>query len=187
MISTDDIIGNRHAKAMVVARLGDSNEEVTGSDYCERWRRFLASTNLHQFCCVFEMWATSECAEGFSPEIPFEAEVIADEWQAVADEVASSIRQYVQAMALQGLPVPVVEYYHDDLAEDAFAELAWPDAAKPIAILVGDQESFAGKWQQLGWTVVVPADVQSRGVAWLVETIADHAGHRDPVSGPGKI
>ena len=174
MISTDDVIGNRHAKAMVVARLGDTEEEVTGSDYCERWRRFLASVNLHQFCAVFEMWATSECVEGFVPDIAFEAEVIADEWQAVADEVTSSMRQYVQAMALRDLPLPDVEYFHDEMGNDAFAELAWPKASKPIAILVGDQESFAGKWQQLGWTVVVPDDIQSKGMDWLLETIAGH-------------
>lgn len=181
LAAVDDVIGNRHSKVLVVARLGDSDVEVTGSDYCERWRRFLACLNLYQFASVFEAWATSECLEGFSPEIPFETQTIADVWRAVVDAVAPSMRQYVQAMALANLPTPQVEYYCENVGDEAFAELAWPAGpdhpeSRPLAILVGDQASFVREWQRTGWTAIVLDDIQAKGVSWLTETIAQHVG-----------
>jgi DEAD/DEAH box helicase domain-containing protein len=179
--AVDDAIGNRHSKVIVVARIGDTEEEVTGSDYCERWRRFLACLNLYQFTSVFEVWSTSECREGFSPAIPFEKQSIAEAWQAIVDAVTPSMRQYAQAMALANLPIPEVEYYCDDVGDEPFAELAWPVSSgtpkkRRLAILVGDQTSFSQKWQKTGWTTVVLDDIQVKGVAWLIETIAQHAG-----------
>jgi DEAD/DEAH box helicase domain-containing protein len=71
-----------------------------------------------------------------------------------------------------GIPVPRVEYYHDQLADDLFAELAWPDLDQPVAVLVGDQAAFASQWQAGGWLVVTLDDLQATGVTLLVEMIS---------------
>ena len=68
--------------------------------------------------------------------------------------------------------MPRVEYYHDHLADDLFAELAWPDLDRPVAVLVGDQAAFASQWQEGGWMVVTLGDLQANGVTWLVEMIS---------------
>ena len=52
---------------------------------------------------------------------------------------------------------------------DAFAELAWEEAK--IVILAGDQKGFADKWQQQGWKVILPDDIEARGTQWLVDTL----------------
>ncbi|CAK0757419.1 hypothetical protein CCP4SC76_2960001 [Gammaproteobacteria bacterium] len=40
-----------------------------------------------------------------------------------------------------------------------------------IAILVGDQASFTSDWQQAGWRVLTLADIQAKGVAWLLSML----------------
>ena len=70
-----------------LARLEDSPAEVTGSDYPERWRRFLACVNLYQFCDTFRFWTSSEVARR-APELPLAAvTAVADDWQGVVEQV----------------------------------------------------------------------------------------------------
>ena len=175
-IAVDDALSNRQAQVIVLARLGDSSAEVTGSDYTERWRRFLACVNLYQFCDTFRFWTSSEVAQDQAPDLPLAAvTAVADEWQKIVDQATPSLRPYVQELAAAGLPLPaglpIVEHFNDDIDDDAFAELAWPQAKPPIALLAGDQEDFASQWQKLGWKVVVPDDLQAKGTAYLVDLI----------------
>lgn len=175
-IAVDDAISNRLSEVIVLARLGDSESECLGSDYRERWRRFLACVNLFQFCSTFRFWTASEAQNDLAPELPLAAAVKPDdEWKAIVDGVTKSIRQYVLDLAGLGLPlpaaIPVVEHYNDDFSEDAFAELAWPELTPKIALLAGDQIEFARHWQELGWKVVVPDDLQAKGVQYLADLI----------------
>ena len=56
--------------------------------------------------------------------------------------------------------------------DDAFAELAWVGLSPPVAVLSGDQVDFASAWQQLGWKVIVPDDLQAKGTHWLIDVIS---------------
>lgn len=175
-IAVDDALSNRMGEVIVLARLGDSESECLGSDYRERWRRFLACVNLFQFCSTFRFWTVSEAQNDLAPDLPLKAAVKPDsEWTQISDHVTKSVRQYVLDLAGLGLPVPaaipVVEHYNDDLDEDAFAELAWPYLTPKIALLAGDQTEFAKQWQDLGWKIVVPDDLQAKGVQYLADLI----------------
>ncbi|MEO1995586.1 MAG: Zn-binding domain-containing protein, partial [Planctomycetaceae bacterium] len=59
-ITVGDAVSNRQNQVITLARLGDSEAETTGSDFSERWRRFLACLNLYQFTENFRFWAASE-------------------------------------------------------------------------------------------------------------------------------
>ena len=153
-MSMTDGPGVSQAQAVVLARLEDHEVAVTAGDFRERWRRFLACMNLYQFCHSFTMWTTSEVQNGTAPDLPVVAQVQRDSaWMRVVEQTTSSIRPYVPALSATGIPVPQVEYYHDQFDGDIFAELAWPNLDRPVAVLVGDQATFAGQWQQHGWMV----------------------------------
>jgi DEAD/DEAH box helicase domain-containing protein len=175
-ITVGDAVSNRQSQGITLARLGDSESETTGSDFAERWRRFLACLNLYQFSENFRFWAASE-SNTTAPEIPLQAmEAISDDWQPVLEEVLPSLKPYVQELASAVLPLPAalpkVEYFNDQIDDDAFAELAWPGCSPPIAVLAGDQTDFAPAWQQQGWKVVTPDDLQAKGIAHLIDLIA---------------
>lgn len=172
-VAVDDVLSNRRSSTITLARLGDGEDEVTGSDFQERWRRFLACMNLYQFSSNFSFWATSEVESGDAPEIPVvQAEaVFSVEWQEVLDEVASVLHPYISVLAAAESVVPKVEFFNDHIDDDAFAEMAWPACVPPVAVLAGDQVDFAGKWQKLGWKIVVPADLQAKGGNWLADIV----------------
>ncbi|MDB4373010.1 DUF1998 domain-containing protein, partial [Mariniblastus sp.] len=185
-MKVDDALTNRHGNTIMVARLGDSDSEVTGSDFEERWRRFLACMNLYQFLGSFHFWASSEVGEGTAPEIPFNVTIeIANEWQEIRDEVTSSLRHCVDDLANAGLPLPralpVVEHYNDAIDDDAFAEMAWPTLNPPLAILAGDQEAFGAQWQELGWKVFTPDSLQVNGFEALAERLREPADKKTTI------
>jgi len=176
-ITVGDAVSNRQAQAITLARLGDGEAEVTGSDYHERWRRFLACVNLYQFSENLRFWTSSEAESDEAPEIPLSAAKNApDEWQAVLDDVMPSLRPYVQDLAQAGLTgpgaIPQVEVFNDLIDDDAFAELAWPNGNPKIALLAGEQEGFAPQWSSQGWKVFTPDDLQAKGVTSLIDQIA---------------
>ena len=175
-ISMLDAISNRQNNVIILARLGDSEEETTGSDFAERWRRYLACINLYQFSENFQFWTGSESQNGTAPDMPLEAEAtVAEEWKPILTEVMSSLRPYVQELAGAGLPTPTalpkVEYFNEELDDDAFAELAWPTCSPPIAVLAGEQVDFATQWQQQGWRIVTQDDLQAKGMAHLIDQL----------------
>lgn len=176
-ITLGDAISNRQNQTIILGRLGDSETECTGSDYNERWRRFLACANLFQFSENFRFWTSSESISGIAPEVPLQATTaISDEWQTVLDTVTPGLRSYIQELAMAGLPVPQaipqIEYFNDRIEDDAFAELAWPKCSPPIAILAGDQMTFAKNWQEQGWKVITPDDLQAKGISYLIDQLA---------------
>ncbi|MDB2686770.1 helicase-related protein, partial [Mariniblastus sp.] len=175
-MKVEDAHMNRLDNAIIVARLGDSESEITGSDYEERWRRFLACMNLYQFLDNFHFWAASEVVDGTAPDLAFEiTEPVAKEWHEIREEVTSSLRSLVDELANAGLPLPkslpMVEHYNDSIDDDAFAEMAWPTLSPPVAVLAGDQEAFAPRWQEQGWKVFTPDSLQANGAAALIERL----------------
>ncbi|PYP82904.1 MAG: helicase [Blastocatellia bacterium AA13] len=176
-ITVADALSNRQSQVITLARLGDAEAECTGSDYEERWRRFLACLNLFQFSENFLFWTASESLSGTAPEIPLgAATTLEEEWQAVLDAVLPSLRPYVQELAAAGLPVPdavpQVELFNEQINDDAFAELAWPNCVPPVGVLAGDQTNFAPQWQKQGWKIFTPDDLQAKGVGHLVDQLA---------------
>lgn len=175
-ITVDDAFSNRQSQVIVLARLGDSDAETAGSDFKERWRRFLACLNMYQFTENFRCWVSSQVEDDTAPEIPLEAaEAVSGDWQPVLANVTPSLRPYVQELAAAGLTVPTgiprVEFFNERIDDDAFAELAWPDCSPPVALLAGDQTDFAAEWQRQGWKVVTPDDLQAKGIVHLIDLL----------------
>lgn len=164
--------GVGQVQTVILARLGDSETTVTAGDFRERWRRFLACMNLYQFCDRLTMWTTSEAQDGTAPDLPVIASVKLDgAWASVFNQATYSVRPYIAALSAAGVPVPQVEYYPNQLDGDAFAELAWPELPQPVAVLVGDQTTFADQWQDHGWMVILLEDIQAKGVTWFIEMV----------------
>jgi DEAD/DEAH box helicase domain-containing protein len=174
-IKVDDAITNRSHQSIMVARLGDSETEVTSAEFEERWRRFLACMNLYQFLPNFHFATGSEIANGLVEDVPFEASAgLSKEWSEVRDSVCSGLRHCAELLATSGLHeslIPHVEYYNEKMDDDAFAEMAWPNNNPPVAVLAGDQESFLASWQEDGWKVFTPDQLQAQGIAALIEQL----------------
>mgnify|MGYP000855222625 CR=1 FL=1 len=168
----DDLDANRQVNVHAFARLGDSETEVSGSDFRERWRRFLAYMNLFQFCPKFLMWTSSEAMNDQSPEFSLGAAVLlSPEWEKVRSFITSSLRTHIPALAKAGVPVPEIEFYLDGCEEEVFAELAWPSCVPPIALLAGGQTDYAADWIRCGWHAVTGSDLQENGASWLCDMI----------------
>lgn len=69
-----------------------------------------------------------------------------------------------------------LEHYSDDVSDDAFAELAWPDENDVTVILVGDQASYSHKWSEAGWRVFTGMDIQAIGIAEVVKQLPKKRG-----------
>jgi DEAD/DEAH box helicase domain-containing protein len=160
-----DLMERRTDGVLALGRLGDSAAERSGTDYRERWRRFLASMNLFQFVSQFEFFAASEHREEDSWSMPSRATGISHEWEQILQLVVGSLIAQLRQIAERACPIPEVEFYHDGLADDACAEVAWTE--KKIVILVGDQASFADRWQAIGWKVVTSDDLAAKGTEWF--------------------
>ncbi|MEI6232646.1 MAG: DEAD/DEAH box helicase [Planctomycetota bacterium] len=171
-VRQEHVFANRRNEVIIAARLGDSAVDKGKSDFQQRWQRFLATLNLYQFHSNFKFWASSEVEGHTAPEAVFSgAAKIETEWRGVWDGVASGLRSTVQQLAAAGVSLPMVEHYNPDIDADCFAELAWPDLKPQIALLLGEQADFSSRWQQRGWLVVLPDDLQAKGVDWLIEQL----------------
>lgn len=173
-----ELIAGDYANLAVELRLGDSAGERSGVDsYKQRWRRFHASMNLFQFARKTLIYTTSEVEDGAIPEPVLEPKVSLDtQWQVLQDEAVGSVSKLIPQLAAANCAVPEGEYYSDDLPDDYFAELAWPDADTPVAILAGTQEEFAKRWQQSGWRALTMQDIEERGVEWCIERLPQEKG-----------
>ena len=168
-----ELLLNDYTNLTVELRLGDSEQERSAEEtFRLRWRRFHALTNFFQFLERMLVFTTSEVESGVIPEPTLMPEVsLDDQWQEIVEETLSSLEKLVRRMAAQYCELPEVEHYSDDLGEEPFAELAWPEASPPVALLVGDQASFATKWRQAGWRVITDSDIQARGEVWCIEQL----------------
>ncbi len=110
--------------------------------------------------------------------MPLAAEsILADDWHDILNDVTSALQPYIRELAAAGLPlpsaIPEVEHFNDQIDDDAFAELAWPQCQPPIALLAGEQIEFASKWQDQGWHVITPDEMQAKGTSYLIDQIAN--------------
>ncbi|MGF1498258.1 MAG: DEAD/DEAH box helicase [Elainellaceae cyanobacterium] len=168
-------LANRREQVRVSARLGDSEDERLASQtYRPRWRRFLACLNLFQFCRAFTFFTTSEVSAGTAPDV-VPASVLSTAsgaWAEVRDEVIPSFQGFVDLLAVADVPIPEAAYEDEAIAEEAIAELAWPDHSPPIAILAGDQASLASGWQAAGWKVATADELQAKGTQFLIDLLS---------------
>jgi DEAD/DEAH box helicase domain-containing protein len=174
-----DVEANRRGAVWVLARLSDTDAERQSSLYVDRWRRFLACMNLYQFAGEFRFWVGSEVAAGTAPDLP-EFESVPQPvpawdpaWDEVMEFVCPLLRPAARHLANRGTRLPLIEYYNEAISDDAFAELAWPDLIPPVAVLAGEQRSFASWWEAGGWRVITTDELQARGPDWLVEALQD--------------
>lgn len=168
-ISTEDALINAKEQTGISGRLGNSEEEVSGSDYKERWRRFLACMNVYQFNNAFNFWTTSEAINGVAPEILFTGKFeMSDAWEKVLNDTIPSLKPIAEILAKSDLPVPSVEFVNEGIDDDAFAEMAWDLPNTKICFLAGDQTDFANLWQNQGWKVILPSDIKAKGVEWMI-------------------
>ncbi|MDI4662609.1 MULTISPECIES: DEAD/DEAH box helicase [Cobetia] len=173
---SQDLLGNDFTRVQVELRLGDSEQERSAVEtFRLRWRRFHALANLFQFVEKMLVFTTSEIESGVIPEPLLMPEVsLGSQWQGVVEGTLSSLEKLVHRMAAEQCALPEVEHYSDDLGGEPFAEMAWPEASPPVALLVGDQASFVTKWHQAGWRVLTDKDLQTHGEAWCVEQLPKH-------------
>ncbi len=99
-----------------------------------------------------------------------------EQWQELLDDAIVPVKKLIPHLAAASVELPESEYYSDDLSDIYFAELAWPDAAVPIAILAGTQEEFVGQWQGAGWQAITLKDIEERGEQWCIDQLPKQKG-----------
>ena len=169
----EDIVSNARDRVVVRLRLGDSPDERAGTVYLDRWRRWLGLGNLFQFCAAFEWFCVSEVTMGMAPDLELGGvEADAADWSAVLEAILPSLRPLAERLAAAGIAMPKVELYLETAPDDCFAEMAWPGAQPAVCLLVADQSSFRTAWEEAGWIVVTPAEIQAHGIEWMKSLLA---------------
>ena len=163
----------RFERLRLSLRVNDrAGQRAQAATYRIQWRCFQALLNLFQFTGRLTLFTTTEVDAGIAPELRLDpGSAIPPAWQAVSEAVVSVLEPVVRALALADCPVPEVEYFNDDLPDEVFAELAWPELSPPIALLCGDQCAFAERWRLAGWLAVTDGDILAQGRQWLVERL----------------
>ena len=177
LASGADAINGRVDRFQVWLRLPDASESRQAPGYLERWRHFLALANLFQFCERFIPFVISECHDFAGPvaEAGEPGGELDADWRELQASVVTSLTPFMASMAMAGIALPEVEVYLSDIS-DCCAELGWrlkeaPGGLVGVALLVGDQATFATEWQQAGWRVITLADIHARGAAWLLSVL----------------
>ena len=77
-------------------------------------------------------------------------------WVLVRANVSPCLHTLVSALQESGVPAPDTEYYLPGEEHDLLAELAWPEASPPVAILTEKQMAYSEKWTSRGWKIPGP-------------------------------
>jgi DEAD/DEAH box helicase domain-containing protein len=176
-----DLMASRFHGLRHALRLDDSEQvRAGGAAYRTRWRQCQALLNLFQFSGSLVVFTTSEAEAGTAPLLELGMTGAAPAaWQQVIDETIAGLVPFAKALAAAQCVVPVVEHYCDALGDqlgdvlgdELFAELAWPELAAPLAVLSGDQASFARQWQAAGWTVCTDGELKAKGWQWIIDLL----------------
>ena len=103
-----------------------------------------------------------------------------DPWQEVIADVVASLQPITAEMSrIPGLPVPFVAFELDG-GDDLVAELAWPDHARPLAILSGAQFEYASEWESVGWKTIEGSALIQTGLGQLIALLGLTAGMASP-------
>jgi hypothetical protein len=76
-----------------------------------------------------------------------------DLWGLLHMNVVGSLRPLVDQLYKANLPCPESEFFLGDYDEELFADISWPNASPPIAILAGGQSAYRDVWVERGWRV----------------------------------
>lgn len=76
-----------------------------------------------------------------------------DLWGLLRMNVVGSLRPLVDQLYKANLPCPESEFFLGDYDEELFADISWPNASPPIAILAGGQSAYRDVWVERGWRV----------------------------------
>ena len=169
----EEVINADYTNLYVELRLGDSSSERSAIEtYKMRWRRFHALMNLFQFLDNTLFYTTSEVESGAIPGPTLSPQISLDEqWQELLDDAVGPVKRLIPQLAAAGCFLPEGEFYSDDLRDDLFAELAWPNADIPIAVLAGTQEEFVAEWQAAGWLAITMREIEERGEQWCLNQL----------------
>jgi len=169
----EELSGGKYERLRIDLRLDDSHaERQKVKTYSLRWRQFLAMLNFFQFANNYSVFTTTEVIDGTAPEIVIDLGAgLSADWVEILEETASSLEPLVRAMASAKCTVPQVEYYSNDVPDDAFAEMAWVSDDKNIVLLIGDQTSFANKWAEAGFKVFTDNDIHALGINAVVDQL----------------
>lgn len=167
---TEELSKYEFDRLRIALRLEDSHaERKKEKTFLQRWRQFLAMLNFFQFASNYTVFTTTEVVDGVAPDLQIDLGAgLTGEWEEVIGEAAGSLDPLIRAMASAGCNIPEVAYESEEVSQDAFAELAWPDGEQPIVLLIGDQGFFSEKWSAAGWKVVTDKDVMALGNAGIV-------------------
>lgn len=77
-------------------------------------------------------------------------------WAVVRANVSDSLHELAFALESAGISVPYTEYYLPGEDDELYAEMAWPEATPPVAILHNSQERYSDVWKNQGWRVPSP-------------------------------
>ncbi|MEH6628801.1 MAG: DEAD/DEAH box helicase [Motiliproteus sp.] len=150
----------------------DESARANISNYRPRWRQILAWFNTMQFATGFNVLTTTEFKEGLSPPPKFSSPgILSEEWQSLLGESIGSLEVFIKTLADAGCAVPLVEYYDDAVADDAFAEYAWVMSNKKIVFLIGDQISFSSRWVKAGFKVFSESDLKVQGIESIIKEV----------------
>jgi DEAD/DEAH box helicase domain-containing protein len=128
---------------------------------------------LLQFCSTFAWLCVSEVAAGTAPDLELGRAGKGDiDWSAVLDDLLPSLRPLAERLAAAGIAMPDTEVYLEHAPDDCFAEMAWHCAKPWVCLLVADQATFRTEWEEAGWTVVTPDDIQVHGIEWMKSLLA---------------
>ncbi len=81
------------------------------------------------------------------------------------------MRPYIKHFASAKFPITNIEYYNEDIDSEAFAEISWPKANPPIAVLVGDQCTYKETWRKKGWRVITFDDIREQGIDSVINSL----------------
>ena len=132
-----DVLSNRRHQTIVLARIGDSEAERTGSDFPGTMAAISGGPEplpVHRRLSVLGQLRSGggNGSRYLLSALPTRS---AGEWQDVLNATTQFLRPYVHELATAGLPVPAaipeVEHFSEHIDDDAFAELAWPRASLP--------------------------------------------------------
>jgi len=168
---SEELSSQSFDRLRIALRLDDSEvERKKEKIYRLRWRQFLAMLNFFQFANNFSILTTSEVSEGIAPEMIIDLGAgLSIEWEEVIENCTTSLETFIRTLAAQECMLPEAEYFSDELPDDAFAELAWPEGS--VVFLTGDQASYASKWNDAGYQVYTDQDIHALGINEVVDKL----------------
>lgn len=175
----DAVTGMEFSNICTMLRLDDSETlRADFANYKPRWRQFWAWFNVLQFARGFQVLSTTEFNDGALPDPDFTSPgILSEEWQLLLDNCLGMLESFLKPIAEADCEIPVQEYYDDAVSDDAFAEYAWPGDKSKLVFLVGDQASFASRWEKAGFKVFTDIEIKVQGIEPIIVAIKKYGSN----------